>query len=161
MSATTTLTAGPFTDADTGDRLQQILAATLDLGLQVKQAHWNLRGAGFRPVHLQLDEIADGLRDSADELAERAVTVGTPADGRSTTVAQTTPLEQLPAGPLGVADAVAGIAERLDAVAAVAREHLTPLGDADPASQDVVIALIRFVEKERWMLRAWLTEQAA
>ncbi|HWT92144.1 MAG TPA: DNA starvation/stationary phase protection protein, partial [Solirubrobacteraceae bacterium] len=116
MSATTTLTAGPFTDADTGDRLQQILAATLDLGLQVKQAHWNLRGAGFRPVHLQLDEIADGLRDSADELAERAVTVGTPADGRSTTVAQTTPLEQLPAGPLGVADAVAGIAERLDAV---------------------------------------------
>lgn len=148
-----------FTDTDTGTRLQRVLVATLDLQLSVKQAHWNLAGAGFRPIHLQLDEISDGLREQADELAERAVTIGVQPDGRSATVAATTPLEQLPAGRLDVPDAVAAIADGLDGLAATAREHLAATGEQDPASQDTLIALVKFVEKERWMLRAWLGQE--
>ena len=53
--------------------LNQQLADLLDLGLQAKQAHWNVKGPHFAALHTLFDEVAAGVAASADELAERAV----------------------------------------------------------------------------------------
>jgi starvation-inducible DNA-binding protein len=42
-----------------GAELQGVLIDLIDLSLLGKQAHWNLYGAHFRPLHLQLDEFVE------------------------------------------------------------------------------------------------------
>ena len=139
---------------DAGTRLQTLIVGTLDLGLLVKQVHWNLRGPGFRSAHLQLDEIADDLSEHADTLAERAVALGVAPDGQARTIADSSPLDPLAAGPLHAEEAMAALANRIDTLVAVARRKLAPLGDSDLVTQDLVIGLTALLEKHRWMLRA-------
>ena len=66
--------------------LNQQLADALDLGLQAKQAHWNVKGPQFVSLHALFDEVADVLAEFSDELAERAVELGGIADGTLQTV---------------------------------------------------------------------------
>ena len=53
--------------------LNQRLADVLDLGLQAKQAHWNVKGPNFISLHELFDKVAEEMEGFADELAERAV----------------------------------------------------------------------------------------
>src|SRR6476619_292214 len=45
--------------AQVGRELQATLLELIDLSLVGKQFHWALRGPGFTPLHLQLDELID------------------------------------------------------------------------------------------------------
>jgi starvation-inducible DNA-binding protein len=93
--------------AKAAESLQATLVELIDLSLQAKQAHWNLVGPSFGPIHLLLDELTDQYRDWYDELAERLVASGVSADGRIATVSAGTPLEPLPAGRLRDQDVLA------------------------------------------------------
>jgi hypothetical protein len=44
--------------------------------------------------------------------------------------------------------------ERISALAARIRQRATEIGDGDLASQDLLVEILRGVEKQRWMLRA-------
>lgn len=61
--------------------LNRQLADVIDLGLQAKQAHWNVKGAQFAALHALFDEAAGIVDELADEIAERAVELGGIADG--------------------------------------------------------------------------------
>ena len=78
------------TTAEVTALLQDNLTNLIDLALLMKQAHWNVVGPNFRSIHLQLDEIIDSVRAGSDEVAERIVTLGIPADGRVSTIAAPT-----------------------------------------------------------------------
>ncbi|TCN39666.1 ferritin-like protein [Kribbella orskensis] len=84
--------------AELGAHLQRVLNDLIELQLQGKQAHWNVVGANFRDLHLQLDEIVDEARTAADTFAERMRALGAVPDGRSDTVAAGTSLPAFPAG---------------------------------------------------------------
>ena len=56
--------------------LNQQLADLLDLGLQAKQAHWNVKGRNFFGLHELFDKSAEELNESSDRVAERAVQLG-------------------------------------------------------------------------------------
>ena len=56
--------------------LQAVLVDLIDLGLQGKQAHWNVVGPQFRTLHLELDEVVEDTRKWADEVAERLRALG-------------------------------------------------------------------------------------
>jgi len=56
--------------------LNAALAASINLKLQAKQAHWNIRGANFMPWHELLDKVAGAADEAADALAERNVQIG-------------------------------------------------------------------------------------
>jgi hypothetical protein len=53
-------------------RLQHSLIELIDLGLHAKQAHWNVIGSNFRPLHAQFDEITEMARSTADEVCRAA-----------------------------------------------------------------------------------------
>src|SRR5919201_4874956 len=74
--------------AETGERLQSTLVELIALSLIGKQLHWNITGHGFRDFHLHLDELVDEWRELSDTVAERAVAIGIPADGRAPTVVE-------------------------------------------------------------------------
>jgi starvation-inducible DNA-binding protein len=52
------------------------------------------------------------------------------------------------------------ITRRLADVSERVRSRLEPIGEADLASQDVLIGVVRELEKQQWMLRVQLGERA-
>ena len=72
------------------ESLQAVLVDLIELGIQGKQAHWNVVGANFRDMHLQLDEIIAVARALSDQVAERMRALQALPDGRSETVTATT-----------------------------------------------------------------------
>ena len=56
--------------------LNQRLAEMIDLQLQAKQAHWNIRGSNFLSLHEMFDDLAEALADPIDSIAERITEIG-------------------------------------------------------------------------------------
>jgi len=137
-----------------GTDLQDTLVELTDLHLRAKQAHWNVVGRHFRQVHLHLDELTDEIRGAADLVAERAVSIGYPVDGRPATVAKSSPLPEFPAGQVMDDEVVALITEALADVCGSVRKRVEHTEELDPASQDLLIAVLQTLEKQHWMFAA-------
>lgn len=138
----------------TGEALQGALVDLLDLSLVAKQAHWNLIGPHFRPIHLQLDELTDLARTHMDTIAERAVALGINPDGRSTTVARSTKLQQPESGWIEDGKVVATITGLLDGVSKRMHERVRATDEPDPVTQDLLIAVAQEIDKQHWMFQA-------
>lgn len=139
---------------ETAGILQQLLTNIIDLTLQAKQAHWNLRGFEFRSIHLQLDELVEAGRVYSDRLAERCLALGVAADGRAASVAANTSLDPFPEGRLQVKQVVEYIADRLRTVSEAGRSRLARLEQVDPVSQSLVCELLEQIEKQLWMFES-------
>jgi starvation-inducible DNA-binding protein len=150
----TTAREDTATGLDQAAELQATLVELIDLSLQAKQAHWSVVGPSFKPVHEFLDELTAAYRDWYDLVAERLTAIGRSPDGRSATVAGSTPLPAMPAGPIADQVALAAFDERVTLVAANVRRRAEGLADHDVATQDLMIEVLRGLEKQRWMLRA-------
>ena len=136
-----------------GRLLQAQLVDLIDLSLLGKQAHWNLAGPNFRSLHLQLDEFIEQWRDLSDEVAERAVALGIAPDGQAAAVAAQSEIDGLPAAQISDADVVLGFAHRISSAVYRARERMDRLDELDLASQDLIIEVVRVLEKQLWMFR--------
>lgn len=140
--------------SEVASNLQPVLTDLLALTLNLKQAHWHVRGRHFTPVHELIDAAIADAREYSDEVAERVVALGVAVDGRPETVADKTSLPHLAEGFLTDDKIVAAVLEQLDSAIETARATLEPLDKADPVSQDIVIEMLRALEKHRWMFAA-------
>lgn len=134
--------------------LQQVLVDLVELGLQGKQAHWNVVGHNFRDTHLLLDEIVAAAHEFTDTVAERLRALDALPDGRSQTVSVSTTLPQYPAGEVSTKDTVDLVTERLDAVAATARDVHDRVDEEDPTSADILHEILERIEQLSWLLRS-------
>ncbi len=141
-----------------GEALQETLVDLIDLSLLAKQAHWNLIGPRFRPLHLQLDEVVTTARNYTDLVAERLAAIGISPDGRSATVARETGLPQLDEGWLKDDALVGQVVELHTALIDRVRTRLPEVGEADPVSEDLLIQVLAELEKSAWM---WQAENAS
>src|SRR3989442_15955960 len=96
------------------DLLNQHLADVLDLGLQAKQAHWNVKGPHFIGLHELFDKVAEELEEFTDDIAERAVELGGIAQG---TIEVVSKYSRLAAYPLKLASGKAHVAALSSALA--------------------------------------------
>jgi starvation-inducible DNA-binding protein len=143
-----------------GRELQTVLVELVDLSLIGKQLHWAVSGPLFSSLHLQLDELVDSWRALADTVAERAVALGFIPDGQAHAVAARSQLLPVPRAPLEDHVVVREITRRLADVSERVRSRLEAIGEADLASQDVMIEVVRELEKQQWMLRVQLGGRA-
>ncbi|WP_040824791.1 Dps family protein [Nocardia jiangxiensis] len=132
--------------------LQRILIDLITLQLNAKQTHWNLVGRNFRDLHLQLDEIVDLARESADTVAERMRAVHAVPDGRPTTVAADTDLPQLPPGEQNTSTIVDLMTDQLYRTAGALRTVHDEVDAEDPTTADLLHQIIGGIEKQAWML---------
>jgi starvation-inducible DNA-binding protein len=139
---------------EAGDLLQSTLVELVDLALTGKQLHWNIAGSGFREFHLQLDELVDEWQTLADTVAERAIALGHSVDGRPGTVAASSEVRPVEPGPTTVSEGLHELADRTIDVDQRLRGRIERIGEVDLASQDVLIEVLRTLEKQLWMLRA-------
>ena len=143
-----------------GQELQATLHELVDLSLIGKQLHWAVVGPLFRPLHLQLDELVDSWRELADTVAERAVSLGFVPDGQARAVAAGSQLAAVAPTALDDHLVVREVTHRVAEVSEQVRDRMNRLGDVDLASQDVLVEVVRTLEKQQWMLRAQLGEHA-
>ena len=160
MPSTVTTKHLPPLDADqreeTGRELQATLVELIDLALIGKQLHWSLVGSLFRPLHEQLDELVDSWRELGDTVAERAVAIGVRPDGQAAAIASGSDLTGIERGAIDDRAVVRELTSRLEEVANRARVRMDRLGELDAASQDVLIEVVRALEKQLWMVQAQL-----
>ncbi|QDT15706.1 Dps family protein [Alienimonas californiensis] len=134
--------------------LQDVLVALIDLGLQGKQAHWNLYGPDFQSLHEKLDAIVETARMSSDEVAERMNQLGIAPDGRRNAVAESSPLENYPAGFQPVPEALNLVGDRLHTAVETVRTARKTVADPDPMTEDLLIAISQQLEEHLWMIQA-------
>ncbi len=137
--------------------LSQNLADTIDLGLQAKQAHWNVKGPSFIALHKLFDDVAEEAEDGIDEIAERITALGGIADGTVQTVAKRTRVAAYPTDISKGLDHVAKLADALAAVGKNARaaiDESDKLGDKDTA--DLFTGISRGLDKMLWFVEAHL-----
>ena len=141
---------------EAGRELQATLVELIDLSLIGKQLHWNLYGRPFKPLHEHLDELVDSWHDLADTVAERAVALGFSPDGRAATVSSDSEIGTVETGSLDTDAALHTLIPRVADVTERIRGRMDRLGELDLASQDVLIEVVRELEKQLWMLRVSL-----
>ncbi len=137
------------------DLLNQQLADVLDLGLQAKQAHWNVKGPHFIGLHELFDKVAEELEEFTDDMAERAVELGGVALGTIQIVSKKSGLSAYPlnitSGQKHVA-ALSGALAKFGTTTRAATDSAAKAGDADTA--DLFTEVSRGVDKLLWMVEA-------
>ncbi len=135
--------------------LNQRLADSIDLQLQLKQAHWNVKGPHFIGLHELFDQIDEAVEGYVDLIAERIVQLGGIAEGTARVAAARSRLEEY---PLDIADGhahVEAVAKALSTFGHEARKTIDEaeeLGDADTA--DIFTEISRGLDKWLWFVEA-------
>jgi starvation-inducible DNA-binding protein len=136
-----------------GQELANVLHDLVALALTGKQLHWMAVGPLSHSLHLQLDELVESWRTLADTVAERAVALGHPVSGQAAAVAAGSALTPVAAAPIEDRVVIHEVTRRVAAVAERVRARLQPIGEVDLVSQEVLIDLVRALEKQQWLLR--------
>lgn len=143
--------------AAVGQLLNDRLADLIDLQLQAKQAHWNVKGPNFIALHELFDRVAESVEGFVDTVAERIAALGGRAEGTISMVGQRT---KLAAYPLEIADGRDHVDAVSTALATVGQEvrsaidQATEYGDADTA--DLFTEISRDIDKYLWFVESHL-----
>jgi starvation-inducible DNA-binding protein len=137
--------------------LNSRLADAIDLQLQAKQAHWNVKGPNFYGLHELFDKIVEGVGEHVDEMAERITALGGIAEG---TVQAVSGRSRLDAYPLQISEGRAHLEALATALARVGKsvrkaiEETGKAGDAD--TSDLFTGVSRAMDKYLWLVEAHL-----
>lgn len=131
------------------------LASTIDLHSQVKQAHWNIKGAQFFARHELFDALATKLLGWADTLAERGAVLGGYATG---TIRLAAERSSLPEYDLNAVDGTTHIRALVDRYAVYTERARAAIAVCakldDPASEDLFTEILRGAELDMWFLES-------
>jgi starvation-inducible DNA-binding protein len=135
--------------------MNQRLASAVDLQMQMKQAHWNVKGPNFIGLHELFDKIAEATESYVDLIAERIVQLGGIAEG---TVRVSAARSQLDEYPLAVAEGtshISGVVTALSTFAHEVRGTITEADDLDDAdTADLFTEISRGIDKWLWFVEA-------
>jgi starvation-inducible DNA-binding protein len=135
--------------------LQAKLADSIDLMMQAKQAHWNVKGPHFIALHELFDKVFHATETSVDLIAERIVQLGGIAKGtiRAASVGST-----LPEYSLDITSGIKHVAELAHAISYFSEllrkdiALIAVLEDADTV--DILTEISRAADVNLWFVEA-------
>jgi len=135
--------------------MNQRLADAVDLQMQMKQAHWNVKGPHFIGLHELFDQIDEAVEGYVDLIAERIVQLGGIAEGTVRVAAERSRLEEY---PLDIADGhahVEAVSKALSTFGHEARNTIDQADDLDDAgTADMFTEISRGIDKWLWFVEA-------
>jgi len=135
--------------------MNQRLASAVDLQLQMKQAHWNVKGPSFIALHELFDKVDEAVEDYVDMIAERIVQLGGIAEGTVRVAAARTRLTEY---PLAIADGMAHVEAVARALSTFGQEARTTINEAteldDADTADLFTEVSRGIDKWLWFVEA-------
>lgn len=135
--------------------LNASLASTTDLFIQLKQAHWNVKGPQFIALHKLFDDIAEEIENQVDIIAERITSLGGTALGTLQQAVENTQLRAYPVDIFKAEKHIEHLAHNIAILGELARNNTKEcekLGDM--GSSDLYIALGRLLDKNLWFIEA-------
>lgn len=137
--------------------LNEQLATVVDLYLQMKHAHWNVRGPTFQMRHELFDQLADHLRATMDEVAERVGQLGGYANGTTRMASRQTRLPEYDVSAIDGTEHVLALVRRYAEWTVQLREGIRRATEHDDlATEDLLTATLRTAEKDMWFLESHL-----
>jgi starvation-inducible DNA-binding protein len=135
--------------------MNQRLADAVDLQMQLKQAHWNVKGPSFISLHELFDKVARSVESYVDVIAERIVQLGGIAEGTVRVSARHSLLEEY---PLAIADGMAhveAVAKSLSIFGHEARSTINEAAELDDAdTADLFTGISRGIDQWLWFTEA-------
>ena len=139
--------------------MNQRLATAVDLQMQMKQAHWNVKGPNFIGLHELFDKVAEAVESYVDLIAERIVQLGGIAEG---TVRVSASRTHLPEYPLQVAEGMAHVEAVARALSSFGEEVRSTIEEAtafdDAGTADLFTEVSRGIDKWVWFVEAHTQE---
>jgi starvation-inducible DNA-binding protein len=135
--------------------MNQRLADAVDLQMQMKQAHWNVKGPHFIGLHELFDQIDEAVESYVDLIAERIVQLGGIAEGTVRMAAERSRLEEY---PLIIADGQAHVEAVSKALSTFGHEARKTIAEADELEDadtaDIFTEISRGIDKWLWFVEA-------
>src|SRR3989454_3134206 len=135
--------------------MNQRLADAVDLQMQMKQAHWNVKGPHFIGLHELFDQIDEAVESYVDLIAERIVQLGGIAEGTVRVAAERSRLEEY---PLDIADGQAHVEAVSKALSTFGREARASINQADELDDadtaDIFTGISRGIDTWLWFVEA-------
>lgn len=137
------------------------LADAIDLALQAKQAHWNVKGPQFIALHELFDAIHGVVEGHVDELAERLTALGGVAEGTVQIVVKRTSLDAYPLAISAGSEHLEALAAALATFARLAREAIDTADAAgDKVTADLFTGIAAAIDQQLWLVEAHLQADA-
>lgn len=136
--------------------LQQTLTELQQLQLQTKQAHWNVSGTLFYPLHELLQDHYEGVAKYADEVAERLLAIGVSSDGRANTIVRTSRIPEYPAGFVDDAQVIGWFARNYKVTSDEIGQGIKASEDKDPTTSNLLQEVQHAIDKYQWQMRAMI-----
>jgi starvation-inducible DNA-binding protein len=135
--------------------LQERLADSIDLMMQAKQAHWNVKGANFIALHELFDKVYTDTGVYVDLIAERIVQLGGLAQGTIRAAAKNSGMPEYSLDISSGHKHVAALAHAIAFYGEIIREAIelsTTLEDANTA--DILTQVSRGADMNLWFVEA-------
>ncbi len=142
--------------AQVSDILQDRLNGLIDLELTLKHVHWNVVGPGFMSAHELLDVQVAGVRQMADEVAERIATLGGIPSGLPGYLVEHRRWDDYSIGRAVVAAHLGALDKVYEGVAGDHRTAIATTESLDPVTADLLTAQTGRLELYQWFIRAHL-----
>lgn len=131
------------------------LADAIDLELQAKQAHWNVKGPNFIGLHELFDQVAASAAKYKDDIAERAVMLGGVAVGTAQAVVERTTLAPYPVEAQDWRSHVDCVSSALAKFGTALRQGIEDADELDDAvTSDLLTGIAHEVDKYMWFVEA-------
>ena len=131
------------------------LAAAVDLQMQLKQAHWNVKGPNFIALHALFDQVHGAVAGYVDVIAERIVQLGGIAEGTVRVSAKRSLLEEYPLVIGSGLTHVAAVAKALSTFGHEVRYTINEANDLEDAdTADIFTEVSRGLDKWLWLVEA-------
>lgn len=135
------------------------LADAIDLGIQAKMAHWNIRGPHFIALHELFDKVHDEVDGYIDELAERIGQLGGVVRANLQEVHKTTSLENFSSDLRSHTEVLNALVKSLASFTNSVRKDIDATADkGDTVTADLLTSVSRGADKYLWFLESHLKQ---
>ena len=137
--------------------LNQALADLSAVTMQLRHAHWNVKGIEFYQLHELFEELYETFEEHVDTVAERASALGGKPMGTAPAVAQQTTVPQLSHAAVDGQSLHRAIADRLSVLDATLYQQIQVANQQeDLDTADLLNEVSRDVTKAQWFVESHL-----
>ncbi|TFJ47010.1 DNA starvation/stationary phase protection protein [Carnobacterium divergens] len=124
------------------------------------QHHWYVQGASFYTLHEKFEELFNSIAANSDEIAERLIAIGGAPYSTLAEYLEHASIEEKPyTKKTSANDMVASVVHDYRIIRDEISEGIELTGEAgDDSTQDMLIAYKTEIEKNIWMLQAFLDQ---
>ncbi|HEY8241186.1 MAG TPA: DNA starvation/stationary phase protection protein Dps [Kiritimatiellia bacterium] len=135
--------------------LQVRLADAIELAIQAKTAHWNVKGPSFIALHELFDKVSAAAMGYADLVAERIAQLGGTAEGSVERAAERTSLPVYPLDAAQGLDHVEALSRALSVFGRQTRKSIVLVYKLeDDVTVDILTEITRGADQYLWFVES-------